>query len=74
MVFESVVANVLNTFLGDYVADLETQQLNIGIWGGDVKLHNLKLKREALDKFNLPINIKSGMCVITTSHRTRVPW
>lgn len=27
---------------------------------GDVKLQNLLLKREALEKFNLPIDIKEG--------------
>ena len=32
--FEGIVANVLNKILGDYVANLETRQLNIGIWQG----------------------------------------
>lgn len=34
MVFESVVAEVLNRFLGDYVENLDSKQLKIGIWGG----------------------------------------
>ncbi|KAJ1986508.1 Vacuolar protein sorting-associated protein 13 [Dimargaris cristalligena] len=58
--FEAIVTNLLNKFLGDYVANLETDQLKIGIWHGDVKLHNLQLKREALDKFNLPIDVLEG--------------
>ena len=32
--FESLVANVLNKFLGDFVDNLEQKQLNIGIWSG----------------------------------------
>lgn len=34
MVFESVVADLLNRFLGDFVDNLDASQLNIGIWGG----------------------------------------
>lgn len=35
MVFESVVVDVLNRFLGDYVVNLDSSQLNLGIWGGE---------------------------------------
>ncbi|KAK2119677.1 hypothetical protein P7K49_001063 [Saguinus oedipus] len=35
MVFESVVVDVLNRFLGDYVVDLDTSQLSLGIWKGN---------------------------------------
>ena len=35
MVFESVVVDVLNRFLGDYVVNLDTSQLTLGIWGGN---------------------------------------
>lgn len=34
MVFESVVVDVLNKILGDYVQNLDPSQLKIGIWGG----------------------------------------
>lgn len=36
MVFESVVVDVLNRFLGDYVVNLDSSQLSLGIWGGKV--------------------------------------
>ncbi|KAJ1680426.1 Vacuolar protein sorting-associated protein 13 [Spiromyces aspiralis] len=62
--FEGIVANVLNKVLGDYVANLETNQLNVGIWQGrlrsmscDVKLHKLRLRKDALDRFDLPIDV-----------------
>lgn len=35
MVFESVVVDVLNRFLGDYVVNLDKSQLSLGIWGGN---------------------------------------
>ena len=43
MMFESVIASLLNQYLSKYVEDLDTNQLNIGIWGGDVRLENLVL-------------------------------
>uniref|UniRef100_A0A4W3HA91 Vacuolar protein sorting 13 homolog C n=1 Tax=Callorhinchus milii TaxID=7868 RepID=A0A4W3HA91_CALMI len=48
MVFESVVADLLNRFLGDYVENLDKSQLKLGIWGGNVVLDNLQIKENAL--------------------------
>lgn len=36
MVFESLVTDVLNRVLGDYVENLDSKQLKIGIWGGKI--------------------------------------
>jgi len=35
MVFESVVADLVNRFLGDYIDNLDKSQLSLGIWGGE---------------------------------------
>uniref|UniRef100_A0A8B9CJP4 Vacuolar protein sorting 13 homolog A n=1 Tax=Anser brachyrhynchus TaxID=132585 RepID=A0A8B9CJP4_9AVES len=48
MVFESLVVDVLNRFLGDYVVNLDSSQLKLGIWGGAVALKNLEIKENAL--------------------------
>lgn len=42
MVFESVVVDVLNRFLGDYVVNLDSSQLSLGIWGGTVNVPAVK--------------------------------
>lgn len=34
MVFESVVAELLNKVLGDYVQNLDHKQLKLSLWGG----------------------------------------
>ncbi|KAL3279818.1 hypothetical protein HHI36_017325 [Cryptolaemus montrouzieri] len=60
MVFESVLVQVLNSVLGDYVENLDTNQLNVGIWGGDVLLKNLQLKQSALSNLDLPIQTIYG--------------
>ncbi|KAJ3015263.1 hypothetical protein HKX48_004689 [Thoreauomyces humboldtii] len=69
--FEKFIAPVINKILGDYVGNLESKQLSVGIWQGDVALHNLKLKKEALDKFNLPIEVVEGYLGDLT---LSIPW
>ncbi|XP_058851035.1 intermembrane lipid transfer protein VPS13C-like isoform X2 [Acipenser ruthenus] len=60
MVFESLVADLLNKFIGDYVENLDKSQLKLGIWGGNVVLENLKVKENALSEFNVPFKVKAG--------------
>uniref|UniRef100_A0A8C5FMB7 Vacuolar protein sorting 13 homolog C n=1 Tax=Gadus morhua TaxID=8049 RepID=A0A8C5FMB7_GADMO len=48
MVFETLVSDLLNRFIGDYVENLDKSQLKIGIWGGNVVLENLRVKENAL--------------------------
>lgn len=43
MVFESVVVDVLNRFLGDYVVNLDTSQLSLGIWKGNEAAADIRL-------------------------------
>ncbi|GAA6061937.1 hypothetical protein JCM10212_001505 [Sporobolomyces blumeae] len=57
---ESFAAGLLNKYLGTYVDNLNTGQLNLGVWSGDIKLRNLRLKKDALDKLNLPIDVLEG--------------
>uniref|UniRef100_A0A8C3VCX4 Vacuolar protein sorting 13 homolog C n=1 Tax=Catharus ustulatus TaxID=91951 RepID=A0A8C3VCX4_CATUS len=69
MVLESVVADLLNRFLGDYVENLNKSQLKLGIWGGDVALDNLQIKENALvNKLTLKIPWKNlyGEAVVAT--------
>ncbi|VEU24436.1 DEKNAAC105592 [Brettanomyces naardenensis] len=68
---ESLVATVLNRTLGAYVENFDPAQLNIGIWSGDVKLRDLKLKEESLDRLGLPIALKFGHLGELT---LQIPW
>ena len=34
MVFESLVTDLVNRFLGDFIENLDKSQLKLGIWGG----------------------------------------
>ncbi len=35
MVFESLVTELVNKYLGDFIENLDSSQLKIGIWGGE---------------------------------------
>ncbi|KAF7285850.1 hypothetical protein GWI33_009822 [Rhynchophorus ferrugineus] len=57
---EGTVARILNQLLGKYVQDLDTENLNVGIFSGKVQLTDLKLKPEALYELRLPIEVIAG--------------
>ncbi|CAL1270146.1 unnamed protein product [Larinioides sclopetarius] len=69
--FEGVVAYALNKYLGRFVEDLDSEQLNVGIFSGTVHLTDLHLKPEALAGFDLPIEVKGG-CIGKIS--IDIPW
>ncbi|XP_038935839.1 intermembrane lipid transfer protein VPS13A isoform X1 [Rattus norvegicus] len=71
MVFESVVVDVLNRFLGDYVVNLDQSQLSLGIWKGAVVLKNLVIKENALHELDVPFKVKVGRI---GSLQLKIPW
>uniref|UniRef100_A0A669B8L6 Vacuolar protein sorting 13 homolog A n=1 Tax=Oreochromis niloticus TaxID=8128 RepID=A0A669B8L6_ORENI len=71
MVFESVVVDVLNRFLGDYVVNLDSSQLKLGIWGGDAVLNNLEIKENALSQLDIPFKVKAGHI---GRLQLKIPW
>ncbi|XP_048376856.1 intermembrane lipid transfer protein VPS13C isoform X5 [Stegostoma tigrinum] len=71
MVFEALVAELLNRGLGDYVENLDKSQLKLGIWGGNVVLDNLKVKENALNDLDVPFKVKAGQIDKLT---LKIPW
>ncbi|XP_056428779.1 intermembrane lipid transfer protein VPS13C isoform X2 [Hyla sarda] len=69
--FESVVADLLNRFLGDYVENLDRSQLKLGIWGGNVSLENLKIRENALSELDVPFKVKAGQI---DKLILKIPW
>ncbi|KAI0073133.1 vacuolar protein sorting-associated protein 13 [Panus rudis PR-1116 ss-1] len=55
------VLNLLfNRILAPYVENLDMNQVNYGIGQGQLTLHKLQLKKGALDKFRLPVDVLEG--------------
>ncbi|XP_076814167.1 intermembrane lipid transfer protein VPS13A-like isoform X3 [Clavelina lepadiformis] len=71
MVFESIVVDLMNKYLGAYIENLDASQLKLGIWGGDAVLESLHIKGDALKDLNLPVQIKAGHIGKLT---LKIPW
>ncbi|TCD71537.1 hypothetical protein EIP91_008918 [Steccherinum ochraceum] len=55
------VLNILfNRILAPYVMNLDMNQVNYGIGQGQLTLRSLQLKKGALDKFRLPVDVIEG--------------
>lgn len=42
--FESILEKVLLKAAGDYIEGIDSNNLKVGIWGGDVVIENVSLK------------------------------
>lgn len=71
MVFESVVANLLNTYLGHFIDDVNASQLQLGVWKGNVELKDLAIKEDAFSTLDLPFKVVHGHVGKLTAV---VPW
>ena len=60
MVLESLLASILTRYLGSYVKNLNTDQLEISLFRGVIELENLEIRSDALDFLKLPVTVKSG--------------
>ncbi len=58
--FESLITQVLNKVLGDFIENIDPAQLNISIMSGNVILTNMKLKKSLFDSMPLPFALKFG--------------
>jgi hypothetical protein len=56
----TAIANLLNKVLGDWIQDLNPDDLKVSFLKGIVTLKNLKVKINALDRLGLPFILRSG--------------
>ncbi|EGG20936.1 vacuolar protein sorting-associated protein 13 family protein [Cavenderia fasciculata] len=71
MVFEGVIAEVIDRFLGSFLQEVTKKQLKIGLFGGNVVLKNIEVKPEAFRAFDLPIQVNRG---VVGRLIVKVPW
>ena len=61
----------LEAWFGQYVVGLDSDSLQIGVWSGKIELRDVALKKEALARLKLPVEIRGGY----VQHMTcEVPW
>ncbi|KAF8591826.1 vacuolar protein sorting-associated protein 13 [Ramaria rubella] len=66
-----VLQAFLNRICAPYIENLDSERLNYGLTAGQLALRNLRLKKSALDKFRLPVDVLEGhLGRLTLS----IPW
>ena len=58
--FEGIIASVLNRVLGEFIENLDANQLNISLFSGKVLLENLQIKKTLFDNMPIPFNLHFG--------------
>mmetsp|Transcript_25146 Transcript_25146/g.11977 ORF Transcript_25146/g.11977 Transcript_25146/m.11977 type:complete len:95 (+) Transcript_25146:16-300(+) len=56
----SIVAGVLNRALGDFIEDLDSDNLSLSVFSGIVDLKNVKVKANFVNDLPMPFALKHG--------------
>jgi len=67
----SAVSTVLNQFLGDWFEGMNSEQLHLSVFAGEVQIGPVRVKKAAVDKLGLPLHIKHGLVKRIFA---RIPW
>jgi vacuolar protein sorting-associated protein 13A/C len=57
---EKLISSVLNQVLGNFIENLDADQLNISLWSSTVKLENLQIKPTLFDSMPVPFTMHYG--------------
>ncbi len=57
---EGLISSVLNRVLGNFIENLDSEQLKISLWSSNVKLENLQIKPTIFDSMPVPFALHYG--------------
>lgn len=66
-----LVASVLNKVLGDWIENLNSENLNLSIFSGSILLQALSVKPSAFDNLGLPFRLLYGYIGKISA---KIPW
>ncbi|KAE9016667.1 hypothetical protein PF004_g7155 [Phytophthora fragariae] len=69
--FEKVVESVLEEYVSEWVEGLDSEKMKVALFAGKVEFRDLRMRGAALDKFQLPMKMKSGSVGRLS---IKVPW
>ena len=55
-----LISSVLNHFLGNFIEDLDSKQLDVSLWSGKISLDNLQIKKSLFDTMPVPFELHHG--------------
>lgn len=56
--FEGILERILQKVVGEYLDGFNANNLNVGIWAGEIVIQGVRLKKSALLKLGLPLELK----------------
>ncbi|CAG7684383.1 unnamed protein product [Allacma fusca] len=59
--WETFISWYINTYLGKYVENLNSQQLSFALRQGELELENVPLKKNIFRSWGLPVEVRSGV-------------
>ena len=69
--FNTFLTNILNSYLGEIVEDLDLDNIGSGALHGDILLIDLKLRSDCLSFLELPVEVKYGSIGKLS---LKIPW
>ena len=57
---EGIGAYLINYYLGEFLEDINNDQLSVQFLSGEVSLENVPLRPGAIQRFGLPINVQEN--------------
>ncbi|KAI6230473.1 Ricin B-type lectin domain-containing protein [Aphelenchoides fujianensis] len=76
---EGLVTWVLNNYVGEYLENLNADQISVALLQGQVELENVPLRPTALEKFDVPLEVRTGVIgrltlQVPLAHLRSEPW
>ena len=54
----SQISSIQKRVLGDYIEGIDSNNLDVSIWNGVIEQYNIGIKKDFIEKLNLPISLK----------------
>eukprot|EP00667_Euglena_gracilis_P014123 EG_transcript_14613 len=67
----SLAARLLTRLFGHYIENVNSDDIQVRLREGDIQLHSLRLRHDAFDGLNLPVDVVSGKLTKLVLH---IPW
>ncbi|OAF69039.1 hypothetical protein A3Q56_03206 [Intoshia linei] len=71
MIFEKVVRWVINTYLSQFIENVNYSDINVGLLNGKISLTNVKVKNDAIEKFVSGLKVSRA---IVNKIDISIPW
>jgi vacuolar protein sorting-associated protein 13A/C len=69
--FESLVEDLINKIIGEYIEGINKNDIKVGILSGKVEVKNLKLHHHMFHKLGLPFKVMFG---VISNLKLKIPW